>query len=195
MWGARGDSPSPSFPLLCYRVVKHSNHESTSPDRESMQGETVAALGTGLDEMMRHVESLRESVIVMLLKLIRTLVVLGGGDPGAAVQDSAATPAPSAAQTAQPMDTDGPSSEAGPSSGTGGLIPCLLKWAGLYVQGDSGIGMRCQIRCVTPADASHPQKQGLQWHCGVLHAASSPWDFHWRGEEKRRSWLGVGRGT
>jgi hypothetical protein len=62
------------------------------------------------------VDSLRESVIGMLLKVLRKLVTLGGRVAQPLTQESSA--AGQSGQTAQPMDTDGPS-EAGPSTGTG----------------------------------------------------------------------------
>ena len=90
----------------------------------NLQGETLAALGTGLDEMMRHVESLRGSVISMLLQVLRTLVSLGGGDPVPSLEGGAASAVTEDSPKAQPMETDGPgsSAEAGPSSDAGGFF-------------------------------------------------------------------------
>jgi len=68
---------------------------------------------------MRHVESLRESVIGMLLKVIRSLVTVGGMVPPPLTQESSA--AGPSGQSAQPMDTDGPSVP-GPSSGRGAAL-------------------------------------------------------------------------
>ena len=65
----------------------------------SVQGETLATLGTGLDEMMRHVHSLRHHVVSMLLQVVNTLVRKGGKAPYE-------KPQAQSSESPQPMETD-----------------------------------------------------------------------------------------
>lgn len=86
-----------------------------------LQGETLGALGTGLDELMRHVPTLRDSVIEVFIKILKALIALGGGHPIAPAPEGlpqAEAPSADAAEdAAQPMETDASTaSEVGPST-------------------------------------------------------------------------------
>lgn len=51
----------------------------TSPQyTRAMQGETPTVLGAGLDELMRHVPSLRQDGVAVVLKLLRKVGAMGG---------------------------------------------------------------------------------------------------------------------
>ncbi len=77
----------------------------------------MATLGTGLDEMMRHVHTLRQPVVSMLLAVVEILVARGFR------QASPAQPSENHVEAAQPMETDADevtsgaaAQEAGPST-------------------------------------------------------------------------------
>ena len=95
-----------------------------------LQGETLGGLGTGLDELMRHVPSLRESVIDVFIRILRLLTRLGGVlTAESALQKALIGPSADAQSDApQSMETDSvpTQEEAGPSTSTAGDLLFFL---------------------------------------------------------------------
>lgn len=91
---------------------RQSSAQGNETQLSLVQGETLATLGTGLDEMMRHVHSLRSPVVKMLMLVINNLVQIGGKqipqkpqNPGDAIQPMETDTSNGGASTAM----DGPS--------------------------------------------------------------------------------------
>lgn len=59
---------------------------STEDFHLQFQGDTPSALGSSFDELMRHVNSLREDTVEMVLTIFRTLCKLGGQAEGTSSQ-------------------------------------------------------------------------------------------------------------
>ena len=81
-----------------------------------VQGETLATLGTGLDEMMRHVHSLRQPVVSMLLQVVNNLITRGSGQAGVKALPG------NNAEAVQPMDTDDNQTMSNPASSPAGPL-------------------------------------------------------------------------
>ena len=47
---------------------------------KALQGDTPPALGAGLDELLRHVSSLRKEGVQMIVDILRSLCEMGGGN-------------------------------------------------------------------------------------------------------------------
>ena len=84
-----------------------------------MQGETLATLGTGLDEMMRHVHSLRQPVVSMLLQVVNSLIARGAREAGIKPLPDGSLPN-SNAEAAQPMETDDDQTTSHPANSAAG---------------------------------------------------------------------------
>ena len=84
----------------------------------NVQGDNAGVLGTGLDELMRHVPALREDCIRVVLEIFRTLARQGGASESL-LRELGGAPAasPPAADAAEPMEAEaaGTSADTGPS--------------------------------------------------------------------------------
>eukprot|EP00959_Pyramimonas_sp_CCMP1952_P173132 3618005-Pyramimonas_sp.AAC.1 len=70
-----------------------------------LKGETPAVLGTGLDELMRHVPSLRPIGMEMAVQILKALCALGGATPKG--DDGATSGDADDSDSSDPMDTEG----------------------------------------------------------------------------------------
>eukprot|EP00951_Prasinocladus_malaysianus_P000683 scaffold4915_cov42-Prasinocladus_malaysianus.AAC.1 len=85
---------------------------TTRKYQKALQGESATVLGAGLDELLRHVPTLRTEGIEVLLEVLRRLLELGG----ATVPDPPPPPPPKPAEEGHPSGTDSAAAAAAEAS-------------------------------------------------------------------------------